>query len=412
VPFIRGAALVVCVLALAGCGLGGGEETGEIGAEQLAVMVLPREEFDGASGLVLDTEDAGRVSAREAAESTVDLEDDASDLRRAGWTGGYELNYSVPNRGAVLARAQGLFGVGSSVDLYDTETAARAYLLNEIQGYERYRGKKRDGVRLVRFETFEVDLGDEGWGIEFTMRGQATLHGTGVFFRTGRLVASTGYSRADRATMRDEAMKAGRALESRIERELAGELDAKPVRVPREVPEPTQAQLAKLTLGLKDLPSGTFVTAEGRERGDDSVTFFRNFDVQETMIGGSHLMFLRAETQVFDTPAGAQLMMRYISSPKGREKFAQGVLRGFRRVAGARGRNVSVAPLPGARGNTTGVVVTFDLPTGRFRTATVVVRSGRKIAIVSGFCTAQAVHPQDMPPLGERARKRLASIPV
>jgi hypothetical protein len=31
---------------------------------------------------------------------------------------------------------------------------------------------------------------------------------------------------------------------------------------------------------------------------------------------------------------------------------------------------------------------------------------------VSGFCTAQAVHPQDMPPLGERARKRLASIPV
>jgi hypothetical protein len=244
------------------------------------------------------------------------------------------------------------------------------------------------------------------------MRGESTLHGTGVFFRTGRLVASTGYSRADGATMRDEAMKAGRALESRIERVLTGDLDAKPVPVPREVPEPTQAQLAKMTLGVEDLPSGAFLTDEGRERGDDSVTFFRNFDVQETMIGGSHLMFLRAETQVFDTPAGAQLMMRYIAGPKGREQFAKGVLRGFRRVAGARGRNVNVAPLPHARGNTIGVVVTFDLPTGRFRTVTVVVRSGRKIAIVSGFCTAQAVHPQDMPPLGERARKRLASIPV
>jgi hypothetical protein len=411
--FVRGAAVVfLCALFLVGCGLGGDEQADEITAEQLAIMVLPQEEFDGGAGLVLDTEDAGPVSAREAADSTVDLEDDASDLRRAGWADGYELNYSVANRGAVLARGQGLFGVGSSVDLFDTETSARAQLLKEIQGYERYRGKKREGVRLVRFETFEVDIGDEGWGVEFTMRGQATLHGTGVFFRSGRVVASVGYSRGDRATMRDEAIKAGRALESRIERALAGELDAEPVPVPREVPEPTQAQLAKMTLAVKDLPSGAFLTDEGRERGDDSVTFFRHFDVRQTMIGGSHLMFLRAETQVFETPAAAQLMMRYISSPKGRDKFAEGVLRGFRRVAGARGRNVSVAALPGARGNRTGIVVTFDLPTGRFRTATVVVRSGRKIAIVSGFCTAQAVHPRDLPPLGERARKRLASIPV
>ena len=406
--FVRGAALFVLALALAGCAMGEAEDSGEITAEQLAIMVLPQEALDGTAGFPLDKADSGPVSAREAADSSVDPSDGAADVRQSGWVAGYELNYTSSDLQAMLARAEGLFNAGSSVDLYDTETAARASLLTEIRGYERLRGTVQDGVRLVRFETFDVDIGDEGWGVEFTVRGKSTLHATGVFFRSGRVVAGTGFSRADETTMREAAVKAARALESRIGRSLAGDLDDKPVPVPGQEPEVTQAQLSKMTLTLKDLPTGAYLSDENRTAGKSSVGLYRTFDVQNTMIGDSHLMFLRAGTQVFDTEASAQFFMRYVSGPKGRAEFARGVLRGFRELAGARPRNIRIAPMRGA----TGLVVTFDLPTGRYRTATVLVRSGRAVAVVSGFCTAHAVHPDDLPPLGEKALRRLRTIPV
>jgi hypothetical protein len=411
--FVRGAALVVLALALAGCALGGSEEKDEISAEQLAVMVLPRDELGAPEGFELDLEDSGRLTARDAADWTTDPNDSAADLRQDGWLSGYELTYSNPDRSVSFERGEGVITGDSTVQLFDTETSARAQLVQEIRDLERFRGKDLDGVRLARFETFDVDVGDEAWGVELTARARGvTLHGTGVFFRSGRLIADTGFLHVDEAGRHSEAVAAARALESRIQRSLAGELDAEPVPLPGQEPEVTQAQLSKMTLGLTDLPEGAFLTDEGRARGDGFVTFYRNFDVEQTMIGGSHLMFLRAQTQVFETKAAAQFMLRSISRPKGRSEFARGVLMGFSKLAGTKARNVRVAPLRGMQGDSTGVVVSFDLPSGRFRTATVVVRSGRSVAIVSGFCTAHAVHPNDLPPLGERARARLASIPV
>jgi hypothetical protein len=405
--------LLACAAVLAGCAFGESDAADEITREELAVMVLPREEFGDLPALEVDPEDSGRVSAREAAKSTTDPRDTAADLRRAGWVDGYELNFSDPNRSASFERGEGLIVVGSTVDLFDTETSARAYLLQEIRQFERFRGKDVQGVRLVSFETFDVDVGDEGWGVEFTARvGRVTMHVTGVVFRSGRLVADSGFMRADDQPLRPDAVKVARALESRIERVLAGELDAKPVPLPETEPIATAAQLSRMTLGLKDLPAGARLADEGRRRSDKSVSYYRNFDVEQTMIGSSHLMFLRAETEVFKTQASAQLMMRYISGPKGRAQFARGVLRGFRKLAGARARNVHVSAMPRSGRERTGIVVTFDLPSGRFRTVTVVVRSRRSIAIVSAFCTAHAVHPGDLPPLGEKARARLASIPV
>src|ERR687897_996642 len=134
--FVRGAALLVLALALAGCAMGE--------AEELAVMVLPQGELEGAAGFPLDKADSGPVSAREAAASSVDPSDGASDVRQSGWADGYELNYTASDMQAILAKAEGLFNAGSSVDLFDTETAARAALLTEIRGYERLRGKEQD----------------------------------------------------------------------------------------------------------------------------------------------------------------------------------------------------------------------------------------------------------------------------
>lgn len=411
--FVRGAALLALALALAGCALGGSEESDEISAEQLAVMVLPRDELGAPEGFELDAEDSGRMNSREAADWTTDPNDNAADLRQDGWLSGYELTYSNPDRGVSYERGEGVIMGDSTVQLFDTETSARAQLVQEIRDLERFRGKDVDGVRLARFETFDLDVGDEAWGIEITARARGvTLHGTGVFFRSGRLIADTGFLHVDEAGRHDEAVAAARALESRIERVLAGDLHAEPVPLPEQEQKQAlvrRAQLAKMTLALEDLPAGARLVQQGRgSNGRNFVSYYRTFDVENTFVGSSHLMFVRAQTNVFESTASAESMLREIATSKGRAEFARGVLLGFERQTGARPSNVDVDPLPRAGKDATGVVVTFDLPGGRYRTATVVVRSGRSVAIVSGFCRASGVNPDDMRPLATTARARLS----
>jgi hypothetical protein len=68
-----------------------------------------------------------------------------------------------------------------------------------------------------------------------------------------------------------------------------------------------------------------------------------------------------------------------------------------------------VRPLTRPGADAAGFAVTFDLPSGRFKTATLFVRSGRALATVTGFCRAQSVNPDDMRPLAATARARLAA---
>jgi hypothetical protein len=410
--FVRGAGLLACAAVLAGCAFGESDAADEITREELAVMVLPREEFGDLPALEVDPEDSGRVSAREAAKSTTDPRDTAADLRRAGWVDGYELNFSDPNRSASFKRGEGLIVVGSTVDLFDTETSARAYLLQEIRQLERFRGKDVQGVRLVSFETFDVDVGDEGSGMELTARvGRVTMHVTGVVFRSGRLVADSGFMRADNQPLRPDAVKVARALESRIQRVLAGQLAAEPVPLPvKEKPLPSPAQVARMTLGAEDLPAGTRLAAQGRwTKGPDSVSYFRTFDVAQTMFGTSHLELVRAETRVFRTADAATAALRAAASPAGRNDFARTLVRSFARITGAKAENLEVQRLSRPGANAAGFVVTFDLPAGRFKTATIFVRSGRAVATVTGFCRAQSVNPDDLRPLAATARARLAA---
>ena len=410
-PYVRAVGLLVCALVFAGCAVG--EESGpqEITRDELAIMVLPQGDLGQEFAAFEVDEDSGPGNARRLAENTMDPDDTPASVKRAGWTAGYDLSYSASKR--LAAEGRPAVSAGTSADLFATETDARSFIVEEIRQFQRFEGKSHQGVKILRFDEFDVTIGDESWGVELEFRGgSATMTMTGVIFRHGRLVATAFHLRRDAADVRSQAASLALKLENRIASVLADDLDAEPVRLPVRQPVVTQTQLARATLALKDLPAGARVADEGRFRSEQSISYYRTFDVQDTMIGGSHLMFLRAQTQVFETQASARLMMRYLSNPKGRARFAREVLRGFKKMAGARARNVSVTAMPQAGRNAAGIVVTFDLPSGRFRTATVLVRSGRSVAVVSGFCTAHAVHPGDLPPLGNKARARLASIPV
>jgi hypothetical protein len=411
--FLRFAGLVVCALALAGCAFGEEGGSQEITRDELAIMVLPQAELGPEFAAFEVDDDSGPGSARRLADNTMDPDDTPASVKRAGWTAGYDLSYSPQRRLAAEGR-RGALSAGTSADLFATETNARSFILAEIRHFKRFEGKTREGVKILRADEFDVTVGDEGWGVELEFRGSSgTMTMTGVIFRHGRVVATAFYLRGDGADVRPQAASLALKLENRIARVLAGDLDAQPVPLPAGKPAVSRAQLARVTLALKDLPSGAFLTDEGRRRtNDNSVAYYRTFDVKNTMVGSSHFMFVRAEAQVFESKEAAQNMLRLAATSKGRRVFAHAVLKGFANLTGSRARHVEVRALPQAGRDAAGIVVTFDLPGGRFRTATVFARSGRSVAIVSGFCSAHAVHPSDIPPLAEKARTRLASIPV
>jgi hypothetical protein len=74
--------------------------------DQLAVMVVPRDQLGAiAKGLDLD-DDSGPYGNKEAAEDTIDRRDTAASLRAAGRVGGYELHPSGLNELATRARAR------------------------------------------------------------------------------------------------------------------------------------------------------------------------------------------------------------------------------------------------------------------------------------------------------------------
>jgi hypothetical protein len=408
-PHVRAAGLLACALLLAGCAVGeeGGPE--EITRDELAIMVLPQGDLGAEFAAFEVDEDSGPGNARRLAENSMDPDDTPASVKRAGWTAGYDLSYSVPKR--LAAEGGAALSVGTSADLFATETDARSFIVEEIRQFHRFEGKTREGVKILRADEFDVAIGDESWGVELEFRGSGpSLTMTGVIFRHGRLVATAFHLRTDAADVRSRAAGLALKLESRITRVLADDLDAEPVPLPAREPAVTQAQLARMTLSLKDLPAGARLDAEGRApSGGGAVSYYRTFDVEDTMVGSSHLLFVRAQTQVFEKEADAARMLRLLRTPKGRAYFAKVVLRGFEKLVGARARNAQVRAL---QGGDTGIVVTFDMPGGRFRTVTVFTRSGRSVATVSGFCTAHAVHPGDLPPLGDKARARLASVPV
>jgi hypothetical protein len=411
---LRIVGLLVCALVLAGCAFG---EDGaqEVTREQLAIMVLPRDEL-GAQYAAFEVEDgSGPGTARDLAESTIAQDDTAASARRAGWTAGYDLTYADPvQERLAAAQRHGALAVSTSADLFATETDARAFIIGEVGGFERSEGDKVNGVKLLRVELFDVRAADEAWGLEFEFAsGNETMRSTVVLFRRGRLVGSVYYLRADRADMRAQAVTLADTVARRIEQVLAGELDADPVPLPAKTVIAKPAQLARMTLTAKDLPAGARVAEEGRGRSDDHyVSYYRSFDVSNTMVGSSHLLFLRAQTDVFETAETAEAFLGYLATAKGRRTLAREVQRGFKEMAGGLARNFDVRALARPGRDAAGIVITFNLAGGRYRIASVFVRSGRAVAIISGFCNAHAVHPGDLPPLGTKARARLASIPV
>lgn len=412
--------LVAVLLAFAtgGCGaLNGHDEkpAAVVTNDQLAIMVLPQDEVGPAgAGMRIDDE-SGPSNNNEGADDTIDPKDTASSLARAGRLRGYDLMYSSPRQVAIWRKGGGYTDVSTSVELFETESAASAYLYDQIHDFERFRGRQvGHGLRLASSEVFDVvGVGDEAAGVRGTFRYQdLRVKGTLVAFRRGRIVASASIGRGDKRDITEETRTLALALDGRIRKVLAGELDAEPVPLARDVLAEAAERVSAMTLSRPDLPARVTVLHEQRKIEDDRVDYVRQFGVEGARFGGSRFLTLRAETQVVADEAYAREAIRTLASPHGRRLMVRSFAKAFARDSGVEARDLRSRRLVGLPPDAAGVAMSVQTPKGPFEAVILTVRVRNAVETLSAFGPASAVDPRDLEALAEKSRARLdANLP-
>jgi hypothetical protein len=399
-------------LVLAGCSVGGEEarvaDEPEVTKAQLAAMVLLQAELGEIAEGMQRHDDSGAVGNEEAADDTLDPDDTARSLRSAGRLGGHKSYYG--NGGLVaLKRKQGVISVGTEVELLEDTVYAAQYLHKQLGDFQRFEGKQRDGSRLSRVSSFQVDLvGDEAEGVLATSTlGKQRLYMTAVAFRRDRVIGVAMVVRADRDDAQAEARALAVMLDKRIEDVLAGRVGVDPDPPAAEPSFQGKEKLPDLTLAAADVAAGLDPVAEGETGGDGYVGYHRTFG--EARLGGSHLIALRAETRLYESADAADAAAEDLARQAGRLTYARAAAKAFADETDVRATNVRAHALAGTKRGSGGVVVTFDLVGAKFRIVSIFIRSGRMIETVSGVCRATAFDPNDLVPVAERARTRLVA---
>jgi hypothetical protein len=414
---LRGCFLFGALLLLAGCGLGESSSREPapkqpVTREQLAAMVLPKDKL-GASvrGLVAHAGSGATPNARFASMS-IDPEDTASSLAGVGRVLGYDATYVHPRLASLTVR-KGVMSASSGVELLQDNVYAAQYLHARLNEYERLRGAVRPGLKLRNVAPFEVaGIGEEGGGVRAAVLipGLIRGHETSVVFRRGRVVGYVSVMRAEKGDGRQEAMKLAVALDRRIQDVLSGKIEVKKVK-PSKLAVANRAarkRLPAMTMAAADISAEARVYDEGKFDGEGYVGYERTF--QDVLVGGSHLVRLRALTQAYESADTAALGLKFVDRAAGRQAYAKDVVESFAEETGVRPTQVRVSPLKSPARGMKGIVVTFELVGAKFRMASVFMRSGRFVQSVTGICRTEAFDPNDLRPVAQRAQVRLLAV--
>jgi hypothetical protein len=207
------------LLAASGCGILTSSETNPpVSEADLATMVVQEDDLKEQFPALQRDGESGTLSAQETADQTFDLDDTASGLRRAGWLGGYLMDY-------YNLRGKGLVSVLSSVALFDSAGAARAVGTKEENGARVRDGNTVGGATYKGLQLADPEVGDEAWGMEFSVRaGKTTYHITAILFRRDRVLGRAVITRTDDTVVRADVLKLAQTTDERIQGILSGEL--------------------------------------------------------------------------------------------------------------------------------------------------------------------------------------------
>ena len=383
---------------------------------QLAIMVLPKEQFGReARGLEVEI-GSGYTDNAAAADATLDPDDTEQQLARAGRIFGYDLSYGELSR-AAFVRGSGLQAIGSSVDLFRSAGAADAFITKQLRDARRFRGKRVDfGVSLVASNTFPVSsIGDRAVGLRTTVElGGKRLYDTVVAFRVGPLAAAVLIERADAKPVAASAERLARLLAERILLAAAGKLNARPIPVPptgqKGRPPVGGPDLTAMALSASDLPKGTRIARQQYVEDRETLgSYEREFDTSSARFGSSVVMSVESDVSLLRSAkeaAGFFLVFRALfASPGIEQDFAQA----FSEGAGTKVAAVEIElqeALP-AGDEAVAVLVRFSIGTLTFRSVFVFVRVGRVIGALIVAGEAPKFRFADLGPLADTFAKRI-----
>ena len=413
---LRASLLAGALLLLAGCGFGTSAPREAAPKErvtraQLAAMVLPRAKLgQSVQGLTLRAR-SGLMTNAAYASATVDPEDSAGSLKARGRVLGYDHTYEFPQLAS--RKTRGAQAVSTGVELLRDNVSATRYLHARLNDFERLKGAVAPGIKLRNVSAFEVaGIGEEGGGLRgtFVVPGVLTGHETVVAFRRGRIVGYVTVMRGTRSDARQEALRLAVALDRRVQDVLSGEIAVEPEtpKAPDRALVAARKKLPEMTMAAEDVGADARVFEEGKGRGDGYSSYRRTF--QDVLVGGSHLLALNAETQLHDSLSGAELTMKLLGTPAGRQMFSTSLVDGFADRTGVRPLNIRVKPMRDPGPDMKGIVVTFEILGAKFTSASIFMRSGRVVQGVSGTCRREAFDPNDLRPLARRVQARLTAV--
>jgi hypothetical protein len=387
---------------------------------ELDEMVVPQGDVGGLPLGLRVTPDSGWHDNRAAAESTLDSSDSAASLDKAGRVTGYELTHYDPTETALHA-GRGLLSFFTSVELFESEAAASAYL-DTRAAYRQSLDETspEEGVTFRSVAPFDTRVG-EGRGYAFredVVFGEDHVFRTLIGFRRGRIVGTVMFVRADRDDATADATRLAGILDSRIQNALGGKIAEDPVLIPEDgVPldgqKPTMQKppgvpdLAEVALGAADLPTGIAADPGKYTRTKPPrITFRRSFFPQGAAIGQTQLVGLNNEVHVFESEAAAAgslaLTVTIINTPDALKTFATN----FAATSGLRATNMRRRQVPLENG-VVGFITTFHTDAGRLVSFEAMAQRGRGTVMVETFSPADAFRQEDVLPLLDTVADRL-----
>jgi hypothetical protein len=203
-------------------------------ANPLAPLVVPKTQLGKiAQGLEVELLSGTTTNGR-AADDSVDPNDTAATVTKAGRVSGYTLLYGDVGFTA-LRKGSGLIDVGSSLDFFKTAAKAQAYELKSLTDLRGVQGMNLQGVVIERTSAFPVQgLGQSAVGLRIVQRvGKKRIYGTYVDFQIDKILCEAVINRADNKNVNAQAVAIARKLAGRIITYAQGNLKASPVPLPR-----------------------------------------------------------------------------------------------------------------------------------------------------------------------------------
>jgi len=410
------------LFAASACG-GGGDELEKalqsLSEDDLATMVLPQEEYGEASkDLEIDPQ-SGFEDSDEAANDTLDPEDTGDDLKEAGFVTSYSLRFEDPAFSA-LEEGKGILDVSSTVDLFEDEAAAAAYLAKQLGDYRRFEGEEVEpGTTLEEVEEFVVEgIADDATGLVLHVSfADSDIYATGVVFTVGRLRAGTGITEADDRDVTADAQRIGRALAERIEGVLLGDVDETPVPIPEgrvdgaEENAPSEPPFPhRMALSLDDLPEGIKIEREGYVADDQTESSYeREFDLALGSIGASEFISLENDIALSQDEFQASGYYAALEALFTGEDAVDFLGPAFSAGAGFEVGNVTAEDLglSDVGDESFGVRAAFDTPLARFDGIIVSARVGRAMGTLVITGLAGEVAAADIVDLSEKMVARM-----